>query len=149
MSDRRIAVDYLARMEGDGGIDIVIGENGEIKNARWNVWEPPRFFEAFLIGRRPEEVPELVQRICGICPHAHQLAAIKALERAMEIKVSDQTWMLRDLFHAFDFIMSHALHIYCLASPRLRRLRERLRHGRQPGPAPDRRQGAGAEEAWQ
>ncbi|HHY30790.1 MAG TPA: hypothetical protein GX520_08925, partial [Syntrophaceticus sp.] len=73
MSDRRVFVDYIARTEGDGAIDIIIGPNGEIKKARWEVWEPPRFFESFMIGRKYDEVPEIVQRICGICPHAHHL----------------------------------------------------------------------------
>lgn len=117
MSDRRIYVDYIARTEGDGAIDIVIGPNGELKKARWEVWEPPRFFEAFLIGRKAEEVPELVQRICGICPHAHHIAAVRAVERAMGVKVSQQTVLLRELLHYADWIMSHALHVYCLAAP--------------------------------
>jgi sulfhydrogenase subunit alpha len=117
MSDRRINVDYLARMEGDGALDVIIGPNGEIKKARWEVWEPPRFFEGFLVGRRYDEIPEIAQRICGICPHAHHLSAARAIERAMGVKVSEQTVLLRELMHASDWIMSHALHIYCLAAP--------------------------------
>ncbi len=117
MSDRRIFVDYIARTEGDGAIDIIIGPNGELKKARWEVWEPPRFFEAFLVGRKYEEVPEMVQRICGICPHAHHLAAVKAVERAMGVKVSRQTELLRELLHYGDWLQSHTLHVYCLAAP--------------------------------
>jgi coenzyme F420-reducing hydrogenase alpha subunit len=117
MSDRRIFVDYIARTEGDGAIDIIIGPNGEIKKARWEVWEPPRFFEAFMVGRKYDEVPEIVQRICGICPHAHHLAAIRAVERAMGVKVSSQTTLLRELLHYGDWIQSHTLHVYCLAAP--------------------------------
>ncbi|MDN5292729.1 MAG: sulfhydrogenase subunit alpha [Eubacteriales bacterium] len=117
MSERRIFVDYLARMEGDGAIDIIIGPNGELKKARWEVWEPPRFFEAFLVGRKAEEVPEIVQRICGICPHAHHITALRALERAMGVQVSEQTVLLRELMHYSDWIMSHTLHVYCLAAP--------------------------------
>ncbi|MDH7576673.1 MAG: Ni/Fe hydrogenase subunit alpha [Bacillota bacterium] len=117
MSDRRIFVDYIARTEGDGAIDIIVGPNGELKKARWEVWEPPRFFEAFLVGRKAEEVPEIVQRICGICPHAHHIAAVRAVERAMGVKVSEQTVLLRELVHYSDWIMSHALHVFCLAAP--------------------------------
>lgn len=117
MTERRIYVDYIARTEGDGAIDIVIGPNGELKKARWEVWEPPRFFEAFLIGRKAEEVPEIVQRICGICPHAHHIAALRAVERAMDVKVSEQTVLLRELLHYADWIMSHTLHVFCLAAP--------------------------------
>jgi coenzyme F420-reducing hydrogenase alpha subunit len=98
-------------------MDIVIGENGEIKKAAWEVWEPPRFFEAFLVGRKVEEAPELVQRICGICPHAHHISSLRSMERAMGIKVSEQTRLMRELMHYSDWIMSHALHIYCLAAP--------------------------------
>jgi len=117
MSDRRIFVDYIARTEGDGAIDIVIGPNGEIKKARWEVWEPPRFFEAFLVGRKYDEIPEMVQRICGICPHGHHLAAVRAVGRAMGVKVSRQTTLLRELLHYGDWIQSHTLHVYCLAAP--------------------------------
>jgi len=117
MSDRRIFVDYIARTEGDGAIDIVIGPNGELKKARWEVWEPPRFFEAFLVGRKYDEIPEMVQRICGICPHGHHLAAVRAVERAMGVKVSLQTTLLRELLHYGDWIQSHTLHVYCLAAP--------------------------------
>lgn len=117
MTDRRVFVDYIARTEGDGAIDIIIGPNGEIKKARWEVWEPPRFFEAFMIGRKAEEVPEMVQRICGICPHGHHIAAVRAVERAMGVKVSEQTLLLRELLHYGDWIMSHTLHIFCLALP--------------------------------
>ena len=116
MSDRRIFVDYIARTEGDGAIDIVIGPNGELKKARWEVWEPPRFFEAFLVGRKYDEIPEMVQRICGICPHGHHLAAVRAVERAMGVKVSLQTTLLRELLHDGDWIQSHTLHVYCLAA---------------------------------
>ncbi|HAF16788.1 MAG: Ni/Fe hydrogenase subunit alpha [Thermacetogeniaceae bacterium] len=117
MSDRRIFVDYIARTEGDGAIDIIIGPNGELKKARWEVWEPPRFFEAFLIGRKYDEIPEMVQRICGICPHGHHLAAVRAVERAMGVKVSLQTTLLRELLHYGDWIQSLTLHVYCLAAP--------------------------------
>lgn len=114
---RNIRVDYIARTEGDGAFDILIDPNGVVKKASWNVWEPPRFFEAFLIGRKAEEVPEFVQRICGICPHSHHIAALRAIERAMDVKVSNQTALMRELLHYSDWIMSHSLHIYYLAAP--------------------------------
>lgn len=117
MSTRRIHVDYIARVEGDGAFDIVIDSNGVVKKASWQVWEPPRFFEAFLVGRKAEEVPELVQRICGICPHSHHIAALRVVERAMNIKISEQTALLRELLHYADWMMSHSLHVYYLAAP--------------------------------
>ncbi|NLI93577.1 MAG: Ni/Fe hydrogenase subunit alpha [Peptococcaceae bacterium] len=117
MSNRRIHVDYIARAEGDGAFDIVIDNEGVLKKASWQVWEPPRFFEAFMVGRKAEEVPELVQRICGICPHSHHISALRAVERAMDVTVSEQTVLLRELLHYSDWIMSHALHVYYLAAP--------------------------------
>lgn len=117
MSERRIFVDYIARAEGDGAIDIVIGRDGELKKARWKLWEPPRFFEGFLVGRKFDEVPEIVQRICGICPHPHLVASLQAVERAMDVRVSEQTVLLRKLLGMGDWLMSHALHVYFLAAP--------------------------------
>ena len=74
MSDRRIYVDYIARTEGDGAIDIIIGSQGELKKARWEVWEPPRFFEAFLAATPfTRKYQKLAARFCGICPHPHHL----------------------------------------------------------------------------
>lgn len=117
MSDRKIFVGYVAREEGDGALDLVISAEGKVKEARYKIWEAPRFFESFLVGRKYDEVPELVQRICGICPHPHNLAAAQAVERAMGIEVSEQTRLLRRLLLVGDWIMSHSLHVFCLAAP--------------------------------
>jgi len=117
MSDRRIFVDYLARAEGEGAIDVVIGPNGEIKETRWKMFEPMRFFEAIGIGRRCEEIPEIAQRICGICPHPHHFSTVQAIERAMGVQLSEQTVLLRKLFLLGDVLQSNALHLYFLAAP--------------------------------
>lgn len=117
MSERKIYVGYVTREEGDGALDVVISAEGKVKEARFKVWEAPRFFEAFLVGRKYDEVPELVQRICGICPHPHHLSAVQAVERAMGIEVSEQTRLLRRLVLLSDWILSHALHVYFLAAP--------------------------------
>lgn len=117
MSDRKIFVGYVAREEGDGALDLVISAEGKVKEARYKIWEAPRFFESFLVGRKYDEVPELVQRICGICPHPHNLAAVQAVERAMGIEVSEQTRLLRRLLLVGDWISSHALHVFFLAAP--------------------------------
>ncbi|MCL4425054.1 MAG: nickel-dependent hydrogenase large subunit, partial [Firmicutes bacterium] len=78
---------------------------------------PPRFFEGFLVGRKYDEVPGIVSRICGICPASHQLTAIQAIEDAFGIKVSSQTRDLRKLLALSQWIQSHSLHIYMLALP--------------------------------
>ncbi len=117
MSERKIHVGYVAREEGDGALDLLISAEGKIKEARFKIWESPRFFEAFLVGRKFEEVPELVQRICGICPHPHHLSAVRAVEQAMGIQVSEQTHHLRHLLLLGDWIMSHSLHVFFLAAP--------------------------------
>ncbi len=116
MKTQKIRVDYVARVEGEAAVDIVF-ENGRIVDAKLDLYEPPRFFEAFLVGRKYEEVPKIVSRICGICPHPHQLSAVQAIERAMGVTISQQTRDLRELMHLGCWIQSHALHIYMLAAP--------------------------------
>ncbi|MBM4124752.1 MAG: Ni/Fe hydrogenase subunit alpha, partial [Nitrospira sp.] len=68
---RTIAVDLVARVEGEGALRLTV-QNGEVRDVELKIFEPPRFFEAFLQGRRYDEVPDLVARICGICPVAYQ-----------------------------------------------------------------------------
>lgn len=116
MKTQKIRVDYVARVEGEAAVDIVF-ENGKIIDAKLDLYEPPRFFEAFLVGRKYEEVPKIVSRICGICPHPHQLSAVQAIERALGVPISLQTKALRRLMHLGCWIQSHALHIYMLAAP--------------------------------
>jgi coenzyme F420-reducing hydrogenase alpha subunit len=113
---KQIKVDYLARVEGEGALDIQVKDN-EIQSLKLRIFEPPRFFQGFLVGRKFDEVPEIVSRICGICPVAHQTTAIMALEDAMGIKVSRQTKDLRKLLVLSQYIQSHTLHIYMLAAP--------------------------------
>lgn len=116
MSKKHVHVEYLARCEGETGLDVWV-ENGEVKDVRLEIFEPPRFFEGFLVGRRFDEVPGIVSRICGICPTPHQLSAAQAIERALGIQVSQQTKDLRKLLALSQWIQSHALHIYLLAAP--------------------------------
>ena len=82
-----------------------------------DVWEPPRFFEGFLVGRKYYEVPDLVARICGICPVSHMLTALKALEKALGINPSQQTKSLRRLMALSQILASHLVHLYMLALP--------------------------------
>ncbi len=84
---RTIKVEALSRVEGEGGLNVVV-EQGEVKDVRLAIYEPPRFFEAFLRGRPLEEVPDITARICGICPVAYQMTSIHALEKALQLTIS-------------------------------------------------------------
>ena len=81
MATRTIRVDYLARVEGEGALDLDISD-GRVAPAQLRIFEPPRFFEAFLRGRSYAELPDIVARICGICPIAYQMGAVHAMEDA-------------------------------------------------------------------
>jgi coenzyme F420-reducing hydrogenase alpha subunit len=111
---KRIDVDYLARVEGETSIRIKVGKEPAI---RLKIFEPPRFFEGFLVGRKYDEVGDIVSRICGICPVSHMTTAIQAIERAMGIAVSDQTKVLRKILCISQIVSSHLIHLYMLAMP--------------------------------
>jgi coenzyme F420-reducing hydrogenase alpha subunit len=113
---RTIRVDTLARVEGEGAMLIkMAGER--VSDVKLRIYEPPRFFEAFLRGRHFSEVPDIVARICGICPIAYQMSAVHAIERALGVHISPEVRMLRRLFYCGEWIESHALHVYMLHAP--------------------------------
>ena len=113
---RKIEIGYVARVEGEAGLKIKVSV-GQVKELVLDVWEPPRFFEGFLVGRKYYEVPDLVARICGICPVSHMLTALKALEKALGINPSQQTKSLRRLMALSQILASHLVHLYMLALP--------------------------------
>ncbi len=115
---KSIEVPALARVEGEGGLYIGL-QNGKAVEIRLDIYEPPRFFEGFLIDRFLQEVPDITARICGICPVAYQMSAAQALERALDIQVHPQVRALRRLMYCGEYIESHALHIYLLQAPDL------------------------------
>jgi coenzyme F420-reducing hydrogenase alpha subunit len=115
---KTIEVPALARVEGEGGLYISL-EDGKAVEVRLNIYEPPRFFEGFLVGRFIQEVPDITARICGICPVAYQMSSVSALENALGITVSSQVRDLRRLMYCGEHIESHALHIYLLQAPDL------------------------------
>ena len=116
MTERTIAVDYIARVEGEGALRVRI-EDGRAREVELRIFEPPRFFEAMLRGRAYTEAPDITARICGICPVAYQMSACHALERALGIRVEGQLRALRRLLYCGEWIESHALHIYLLHAP--------------------------------
>ncbi len=116
MARKTIKVDYLARVEGEGALTVVI-RNGAVTDAQLRIFEPPRFFEAFLRGRAYTEAPDITARICGICPVAYQMSAVHAMEDALGITVGGQLRALRRLLYCGEWIESHTLHVYMLHAP--------------------------------
>ncbi|MEI6520522.1 MAG: Ni/Fe hydrogenase subunit alpha [bacterium] len=113
-----INVHHVTRVEGHGNIHVRINDCG-VESVEWQVPEAPRFFEAMVRGRSWEDIQTVVARICGICSVTHSLAALKAIEDAMEIEISEQTEMLRILALYGEHIESHVLHIGYLVAPDL------------------------------
>jgi sulfhydrogenase subunit alpha len=115
---RTIEVPAMARVEGEGGLYIGL-QDGKAIEVRLDIYEPPRFFEGFLLNRFLQEVPDITARICGICPVAYQMSSALALESALGVKVGRQTEALRRLMYCAEYIESHALHIFMLQAPDL------------------------------
>ncbi|MEX2144735.1 MAG: Ni/Fe hydrogenase subunit alpha [Anaerolineales bacterium] len=113
-----IHVPALARVEGEGGLYIGV-KDGSVKEIRVDIYEPPRFFEGFLRGRFLQDVPDITARICGICPVAYQMSAVRALENALGVSTSREVRELRNLFYCGEWIESHVLHIFMLQGPDL------------------------------
>ena len=114
--DRTLRVGELSRVEGQGAMHVKVRES-QVEQVRLEIYEPPRFFEAFLVGRSFTEVPDITARICGICPVAYQLSACAAIEDACEVSVDPAVQDLRRLLYCGEWIQSHALHIYLLHAP--------------------------------
>jgi len=113
---RTIKVDYLARVEGEGAMWISF-KHGHVDDVKLKIYEPPRFFEAFMVGRRFDEAPDITARICGICPVAYQMSACAAMEDALKVEVPAHIRHLRRLLYCGEWIQSHSLHIYFLHAP--------------------------------
>lgn len=116
MKSKTLRVDYLARVEGEGGLLIRIKE-GRAAEVKLKIFEPPRFFEALLRGRKFSEAPDITARICGICPVAYQMCAVHAMESAFGVRVGGQLRALRRLIYLGEWIESHALHVFLLHAP--------------------------------
>jgi coenzyme F420-reducing hydrogenase alpha subunit len=114
--DRSLTVGALARVEGEGALRVRV-RDGAVEQAELSIYEPPRFFEAFLRGRSYTEPPDITARICGICPVAYQLSACMAIEDAVGLAVDQPLADLRRLLYCGEWIQSHALHIYLLHAP--------------------------------
>jgi len=113
---RIIEVDYLARVEGEGALHVRYNDSG-VQDVQLKIFEPPRFFEAFLRGRDYREAPDITARICGICPVAYQMSAVQAMENALGLRPEAPIRALRRLLYCGEWIESHVLHIYMLHAP--------------------------------
>lgn len=116
MKNKTIKVACLSRVEGEGALSVKIKDN-KVVDVKLKIFEPPRFFEAFLRGRAFSEAPDITARICGICPVAYQMSAVHAIEDALGVTVSSQVRALRRLIYCGEWIESHALHVYMLHAP--------------------------------
>ena len=116
MKTGTVKVDFLARVEGEGGLYVKVKDNA-VTDVKLNIFEPPRFFEAFLRGRSFREAPDITARICGICPVAYQMSSVHAMEDACGVKVGGQLRALRRLLYCGEWIESHTLHVYLLHAP--------------------------------
>ena len=113
---REISVEYLARVEGEGSMRVKVVDD-KIEDVEFSIFEPPRFFEAFMRGRPHTEAPDITARICGICPVAYQMSSVHAMEDAFGLTIGGSLRELRRLLYCGEWIESHALHIYLLHAP--------------------------------
>ncbi len=113
---REIRTDYLARVEGEGAMRVVV-QDGKVEHVELRIFEPPRFFEALLRGRQYSEAPDITARICGICPIAYIASASAAMEQVCGIELSDSIRLLRRLIYCGEWIESHTLHTTMLHAP--------------------------------
>jgi sulfhydrogenase subunit alpha len=112
----KINIDYIARVEGEGSVKFEI-KGGKLKELKLNIWEPPRFFEGFLVGRKYDEVPDIVSRICGICPVSHMTTSIYAIEEAIGFIPSTEIKKIRRIMSLSQIAASHLVHLYILVLP--------------------------------
>lgn len=113
---KRISVEHMARVEGNGGISATIDGN-TVTEVKFTIYEGPRLIEKLTLGRTPEEDVSMSPRICAICSISHKNAVIRAMENALSVKVHPKVKLLRELMHMGEMIESHSLHVYYLALP--------------------------------
>jgi len=114
--ERQFDVGQLTRVEGEGSLTLRV-RDGAVVEAHLGIFEAPRYFERLIVGREPDEVIDIVARICGICPVAYQMSAVHAFEALFDVHIDPQIRALRRLFYCGEWIESHALHIYLLHAP--------------------------------
>jgi F420-non-reducing hydrogenase large subunit len=113
---KRITIDPITRLEGHGKIEIFLDEEGNVANAYLQIPEL-RGFEQFCVGRPAEEMPRITNRICGVCPEAHHMAATKALDALFGVEPSSAVKKLREMFYEAFYCTDHTVHFYALGGP--------------------------------
>jgi len=113
---RTVTIDPVTRIEGRAKITIWLDDRGDVKDAHFSVFDL-RMFEKFLEGRPVEEAPQIVTRICGICPVSHHLASAKACDMLFDVEPTETGTLIRELMHMGQYIHSHSLHFFFLAGP--------------------------------
>lgn len=113
---QRISIDPITRLEGHGKIDIFLNDDGDVANAYLQIPEL-RGFETFCVGRQAEDMPSITDRICGVCPEAHHMAASKALDALFHVEVPPAGKKLRELLYSIFFATDHTTHFYALGAP--------------------------------
>lgn len=113
---QRITIDPITRLEGHGKIEIFLNEEGDVANTYFQIPEL-RGFERFCVGRPVEEMPLLTNRICGVCPEAHHMAAAKAADAVYHVDPPRTAKMLRELLYSGFYFTDHTTHFYALAGP--------------------------------
>ena len=114
--DLTVDIAGLTRVEGEGSLRLRV-RGGVVEQAHLEIFEAPRYFERLVVGRTPDEVIDIVARICGICPVAYQMTAVHAFEAAYGIEIDPAVRALRRLLYCGEWIESHALHVYLLHLP--------------------------------
>ena len=115
-SNVKINVHHVTRVEGHGNI-VVDVRDGTLEQCELHIVESPRFFEAMLRGRPYSQASHITSRICGICAIGHATASLRATERALQVKLTEQTELLRKLAFHGEMLDSHILHVYMLIAP--------------------------------
>ena len=113
---KRITIDPITRLEGHGKIEIFLNEEGNVENAYLQIPEL-RGFEQFSVGRPVEEMPRITNRICGVCPEAHHMAATKALDALFHVEPPSVTKKIREMFYEAFYCTDHTVHFYALGGP--------------------------------
>ena len=113
---QRITIDPITRLEGHGKIEIFLDEKGDVANTHFVIPEL-RGFERFVVGRQVEEMPLLTNRICGVCPEAHHMAAAKAIDAVYHVDPPPTAKKLRELLYSAFYVTDHTTHFYALGGP--------------------------------
>jgi len=113
---KKITIDPVTRLEGHGKIEIFLNDAGEVENSYFQIPEL-RGFEKFCEGRPAEELPQITQRICGVCPEAHHMASAKTLDELFHVDLPSAAKKLRELFYSSFYVTDHTTHFYILGGP--------------------------------